>query len=221
VFGRCRAAVADVFTAVPGAPVARPLQARRSAAASGTLADRLRTEVLWHPRRLAAACGATVLTLGVLTSPGLYGGSRGRPASAAPEPVAQRTLAPIPGNGASWLAVAREAAATCPGLPPAVLVAIGRVESGLGLELKTSSAGALGPMQFMPSTWAEYGVDGDGDGRSDVMDTVDAVHGAARLLCANGGADPDRLRSALWNYNHSDDYVGQVISLARSIPPAG
>jgi len=130
-------------------------------------------------------------------------------------------LAPVPGNGASWLPVARQAAATCPGLSPAVLVAIGRVESGLGLNPGTSPAGALGPMQFLPATWDQYGVDGDGDGRRDVMDTVDAVHGAARLLCANGGADPSRLPSALWNYNHSDDYVGQVISLARATPPAG
>ena len=73
-------------------------------------------------------------------------------------------------------------------------------------------------MQFLPSTWAAYGVDGDGDGHTDVMNTVDAVHGAARLLCANGGADPDRLASALWNYNHSDDYVRQVMSLSRLLP---
>ena len=72
-------------------------------------------------------------------------------------------------------------------------------------------------MQFLPATWAAYGADGDSDGLRDVMNPVDAVHGAARLLCANGGADPDRLHSALWN-NHSDDYVRQVISLARFIP---
>ncbi len=71
-------------------------------------------------------------------------------------------------------------------------------------------------MQFLPATWAEYGVDGDGDGRADVTDAADAIQGAARLLCANGAADPDRLRSAVWNYNHSDDYVGRIVGLARA-----
>ena len=40
---------------------------------------------------------------------------------------------------------------------------------------------------------------------------------AARLLCANGGGDPARLASALWNYNHSDDYVHRVLAIARSV----
>ena len=71
-------------------------------------------------------------------------------------------------------------------------------------------------MQFLPATWAAYGADGDGDGDgfADVLNPVDALHGAARLLCANGGAEPDRLDSALWNYNHSDHYVRQVLSMA-------
>lgn len=125
---------------------------------------------------------------------------------------------PVPGDRASWIPLAKRAAATCPGLPSAVLVAIGSVESSLGLQAGASSAGALGPMQFLPSTWAAYGVDGDGDGVTDVMNPVDAVHGAARLLCVNGGADPEQLQSALWNYNHSDDYVRQVISLSHLLP---
>jgi hypothetical protein len=50
------------------------------------------------------------------------------------------------------------------------------------------------------------------------MNPVDAVHGAARLLCANGGGDPERLPSALWNYNHSDDYVRHVMALSRLGP---
>jgi membrane-bound lytic murein transglycosylase B len=93
-----------------------------------------------------------------------------------------------------------------------------RIESSFGLQPSNSAAGALGPLQFLPSTWAAYGVDGDGDGRADVMNPVDALAGTARLLCANGGGDPDRLPSALWNYNHSDEYVGEVLALARFIP---
>ncbi len=143
-----------------------------------------------------------------------------RPVAEAPRtaPANGKVPLPIPGDRDTWLLLARQAAATCPGLSPAVLVAIGSIESGLGLHAGISSAGALGPMQFLPSTWAAYGADGDNDGVRDLMNPVDAVHGAARLLCANGGADPDRLPSALWNYNHSDDYVRQVIGLARFIP---
>ncbi len=69
-------------------------------------------------------------------------------------------------------------------------------------------------MQFVPGTWEAYATDGDGDGSADIMNALDALHSAARLLCANGGADPASLRSALWNYNHSEDYVDEVISLA-------
>jgi len=71
-------------------------------------------------------------------------------------------------------------------------------------------------MQFLPATWAAYGTDGNGDGAVDVMNPLDARHGAAQLLCASG-AQPDRLRSALWNYNRSPQYldrVGRVAGLA-------
>lgn len=115
---------------------------------------------------------------------------------------------------AGMLALYRQAARTCPGLPWPVLAGIGRVESDHGRVVAVSSAGAEGPMQFLPSSWARHGVDADGDGDADVWDPVDAVHGAARYLCAAGGATPARLREAIFAYNHADWYVDLVLAHA-------
>ncbi|MBX6384752.1 MAG: lytic transglycosylase domain-containing protein [Microbispora sp.] len=119
------------------------------------------------------------------------------------------------GRPASYLELYQRAAAVCPGLSWTVLAAIGQVESGHGRNNGPSSAGALGPMQFMPATWKAYGVDGDGDGRADIWSPYDAVPSAAKYLCANGaGAGGEKLRKAVWHYNHSWDYVNTVLSLA-------
>ena len=75
---------------------------------------------------------------------------------------------------------------TCHGLSWTVLAAIGQVESGHGSNASTSYAGAQGPMQFMPATFAAYAVDGDHDGDKDIMDPADAIFSAAHYLCANG-----------------------------------
>jgi murein DD-endopeptidase MepM/ murein hydrolase activator NlpD len=99
------------------------------------------------------------------------------------------------------------------GLDWSVLAAIGFVESGHGANPGPSSAGALGPMQFLPGTWAAYGVDGDGDGRRNIMDPHDAIPGAARLLRANGA--PSNWQRAIFAYNHADSYVRQVLSQAE------
>lgn len=106
------------------------------------------------------------------------------------------------------------AAATCEGLDWTILAAVHKTETGFDTGRATSSAGAQGPMQFMPATFASYGVDGDGDGVSDVNDVEDAIFSAANLLCANGAGDPARLATAVWNYNHDDQYVAEVLSLA-------
>jgi len=161
------------------------------------------------------ACLATVLGPAVVTQAGAM---TSPPPTPQPAESPETVTTPVPGVRHTWVPLANKAAATCPGLPASVLVAIGHIESSLGLQTWTSSAGAMGPMQFMPATWAHYGVDGDGDGSIDIMNAVDAVHGAARLLCANGGGDPERLASALWNYNRSDDYVRHVIALSRLAP---
>ena len=112
------------------------------------------------------------------------------------------------------------AAATCPGLPWQVLSAIGQVESGHGSNTATSYAGAQGPMQFLPSTFARYAVDGDGDGLADIASPADAIYTAARYLCANGGGSPSGLPGALWHYNHAQWYVDLVLGIARQLDPS-
>jgi len=76
----------------------------------------------------------------------------------------------------------------------------------------TSTAGALGPMQFLPSTWAVYGADGDGDGIKDVQNLHDAIFGAANYLRASGA--PADWQRALFSYNHAQWYVDGIQALA-------
>ncbi|MFI0448733.1 lytic transglycosylase domain-containing protein [Actinomadura sp. 6N118] len=121
------------------------------------------------------------------------------------------------GRPGSYMDLYRQAATTCPGLSWTVLAAIGQVESDHGRNAGRSSAGALGPMQFMPATWKAYGVDGDRDGKADIMNPYDAVPGAAKYLCANGaGKGGKQLYRAIWHYNHADWYVQKVLALAKA-----
>jgi hypothetical protein len=131
--------------------------------------------------------------------------------------VAQGTGKYHVGRPGTYLDLYKVASGVCPGLSWTVLAAIGQVESGHGRNNGPSSAGALGPMQFMPATWRAYGVDGDGDGKSDIWSPYDAVPSAARYLCANGaGQGGNKLRSAVYRYNHSWSYVNKVLGLAGS-----
>lgn len=103
----------------------------------------------------------------------------------------------------------------CPELSWTVLAGIGWVETRHGTSpSQISSAGAKGPMQFMPSTWARYGVDGDGDGVADIWNPADAIASAAHYLRANGASAPAMLRQAIWQYNHDWDYVDMVLAKA-------
>ena len=94
-----------------------------------------------------------------------------------------------------------------------VLAAVGKVESNHGENMGSSSAGAMGPMQFLPSTWETAGVDGNGDGVANIMDPRDAIPAAARYL-ETGGAPRDWYR-ALFTYNHADWYVVKVLGVAE------
>ncbi len=101
------------------------------------------------------------------------------------------------------------------GVPWQVLAAINEIETDYGRNLSVSSAGAIGWMQFMPSSWAMYGVDANGDGVKDPYNPVDAIFAAARYLKA-AGADTDLTR-AIFAYNHADWYVQSVLLRARVI----
>ena len=90
-----------------------------------------------------------------------------------------------------------------------VLAAVNFVESAFGRVRSASTAGAQGPMQFMPATWRAYGLGGD------VHDPHDAILGAANYLRASGA--PGDYRRALYAYNRSSEYVDAVFAYAREI----
>lgn len=132
-------------------------------------------------------------------------------------------LAAVP---ASYLVVDRAAATTCPGLSWTLLAAIAQVESDFGrsglagVAAGSNFAGAEGPMQFEPATFAAYDhpVAADeaptpiGVGVDSPYDPAAATYAAARMLCADGvGADP---ASAVYAYNHSAAYVSELLGLA-------
>ena len=95
---------------------------------------------------------------------------------------------------------------------PAILAAINAVETAFGSNLGPSYAGAEGWMQFMPETWAMYGVDANGDGVKDPNNPEDAIYAAARYLSAAGM--PADTWGAIFAYNHADWYVEDVLEHA-------
>jgi hypothetical protein len=126
-----------------------------------------------------------------------------------------RGAAVVTAPPAGMLELFRHAVATqCPQLPWTVLAAISQIESShgtssaAGVSSGANSAGAEGPMQFEPGTWARYGDGGD------IYSVTDAVPAAARLLCANGGDTIRGLPGAVFAYNHSPAYVDDVLALA-------
>jgi len=93
-----------------------------------------------------------------------------------------------------------------------VLAGINEVETAFGTNLNISSAGAVGWMQFLPSTWDMYGVDANGDGVADPYNPEDAIFAAAAYLSAAGM--PGDTYGAIYAYNHADWYVAEVLSNA-------
>ena len=161
---------------------------------------------------LAAALVGTAV---VASAVSLLGAGGGAPAAT---PTATARIPP------TMVALYEQAAAICPGLTWTILAAIGTVETDngqsslAGVHSGANAAGAEGPMQFEPATFAAYDepVPPGGAAPPSPYDPADAVYAAARLLCANGaagGADP---AGAVYAYNHSTSYVAQVLALAQS-----
>jgi murein DD-endopeptidase MepM/ murein hydrolase activator NlpD len=124
-------------------------------------------------------------------------------------PDATATQAPLPYG--ELLGLWQQAGAEY-GVPWQVLAAINKIESNFGRNMGPSSAGAIGWMQFMPSTWMRWGVDANGDGVADPWNANDAIFSAARYLAAAGA--PNDLYRAVFAYNHADWYVQEVLALA-------
>jgi hypothetical protein len=127
---------------------------------------------------------------------------------------AWRIIQPEPAE--KLLGYYREAAAAT-GIPWQVLAAVNLVETGMGRIDGISVADARGPMQFLPSTWAEPGI---GNG-TDIRDPRSAIFGAARYLVRRGGLKD--ISKALWGYNNSDHYGRAVLhyaALLREDPAA-
>src|SRR4051812_32335001 len=130
-------------------------------------------------------------------------------ASGVPNFVIQKFRVPI------FLLPIYQAAGIQYGIRWEVLAAINEIETDYGRNLNVSSAGAVGWMQFLPSTWKAWGVDANKDGRKDPFNPVDAIFGAARYLRAAGG-DKD-IQKAIFAYNHAGWYVDSVMLRARMI----
>ncbi|MEU9018577.1 bifunctional lytic transglycosylase/C40 family peptidase [Actinomadura sp. NPDC048394] len=141
----------------------------------------------------------------------------------------QTVCQPPPGSSAAaippaYLVLYRKAGAEY-GIGWNVLAAVGKVESdhgrgpGSGIRSGTNPAGAAGPMQFLAGTWKAFGVDGNKDGRTNIYDPADAIPAAARYLKHNGA--PGKVRAALFQYNHSDQYVDLVLRQASAYAAQG
>jgi hypothetical protein len=102
---------------------------------------------------------------------------------------------------------------------PAVLAGINEIETAFGTNLNVSSAGAIGWMQFLSSTWDMYGVDANGDGVADPYSPEDAIFAAARYLRAAGM--PGDTYGAIYAYNHADWYVAEVLANASCYSSIG
>jgi hypothetical protein len=185
-----------------------PATALADVPALGATEQRLEATLAAHPAWVPAVLAALPVTLRAAVSGGVTGDTE---LSAVPGPTPTAippwtVAAPRP---AVELLADCQAAQAATGVPWTVLAAINLVETRMGRIVGPSSAGAQGPMQFLPATWARFG------GGGDIHDAHDAIAAAARLLRANGALRD--LSSALYHYNPTVHYVRGVLGFSSAM----
>jgi len=170
---------------------------------AGTLTPRVPKLLLGIPLALLAALIAIVISLAMLVGGGASCGGSEEVGGLGPK--VPKRLVPIYEQAAAKYGLGEKG--------PSILAAINWVESGFGINMGSSSAGAIGWMQFLPSSWESFGVDGDGDGRKDPYNPWDAIFAAAHLLRITGA--PGDWHGAIFSYNHAEWYVAKVLANAR------
>jgi hypothetical protein len=129
--------------------------------------------------------------------------------------LSESSLLPPGNQPPAFLIPMYKAAAKRYHVPWQILAAINWIETDYGANLNTSSAGAIGWMQFMPGTWQRYGVAADGQSQPDPYNPRDAIFSAAHYLAASGAAK--NLPKAIYSYNHAAWYVVDVMWRAQLI----
>jgi murein DD-endopeptidase MepM/ murein hydrolase activator NlpD len=135
-----------------------------------------------------------------------------------PTPISTPPAVPQPLSFQQLVAL-WQGAGSAYGIPWEVLASINKVESNFGRNMGPSSAGAVGWMQFMPSTWERWGLDANGDGVADPWNPEDAIYAAARYLSAAGGTQD--ISRGVFAYNHAQWYVDEVLQLAHTFGSGG
>lgn len=125
---------------------------------------------------------------------------------------------PVAGIPSEYMSYYRASADTCPHMDWALLAGIGSVETShgqsqaAGVQSGSNYAGAAGPMQFLPSTFASVRARHPEIG-ADLYDPANAIPAAAHKLCDDGVA-AGHTWAAIYSYNHSSSYVAAVQSRA-------
>lgn len=203
--------VPPAVAATPTELAAQLVEAERALRAEATSAEaaavyghrqqRIYRALIHDPTTLAAVRAALPPDIGEIVDTNVFATQQiaGTVTRARRTVPAWRIVAPAPAEELQSLYRAAESEY---GVPWHVLAAIHLVETRMGRLRGTSPAGARGPMQFIPETWARFG-------EGSIESNADSIRAAARHLVAHGA--PANTRKALWHYNPTDKYGNAVL----------